>query len=119
MEELGFREIQDDFTELGNEFREMFGIKPKMTHAERREIEEKELKRIKNEAYNSQVKKAQQEVNARKAASVIRDSNSMKKEAKMSINEQFEALQKLKELMDAGILTQEEFDRKKKEIMNF
>ena len=62
MEELGFREIQDDFTELGNEFREMFGIKPKMTHAERREIEEKELKRIKNEAYNSQVKKAQQEV---------------------------------------------------------
>ena len=43
----------------------------------------------------------------------------MKKEAKMSINEQFEALQKLKELMDAGILTQEEFDRKKKEIMNF
>lgn len=35
----------------------------------------------------------------------------------MSIDEQIEVLKKMKELLDAGILTQEEFDRKKKEIM--
>lgn len=35
----------------------------------------------------------------------------------MSFDEQIEALKKLKELMDAGILTQEEFDAKKKEVM--
>ncbi len=36
---------------------------------------------------------------------------------KMSFNEQIETLTKLKGLLDAGILTQEEFDTKKKEIM--
>ena len=35
----------------------------------------------------------------------------------MSIDEQIEVLKKMKDLLDAGILTQEEFDRKKKEIM--
>lgn len=33
------------------------------------------------------------------------------------INEQFELLKKLKELLDLGILTEEEFELKKKEIM--
>lgn len=43
-----------------------------------------------------------------------------KKENKynMSMDEQFEMLKKLKELLDAGILSQEEFDLKKKEILN-
>ena len=36
----------------------------------------------------------------------------------LSFDEQIEALTKLKSLLDAGILTQEEFDRKKKEIMD-
>ena len=35
----------------------------------------------------------------------------------MSFDEQIEQLKKLKELVDAGILTQEEFDAKKREIM--
>jgi hypothetical protein len=35
----------------------------------------------------------------------------------MSFDEQIETLKKLKDLLDAGILTQEEFDAKKKEIM--
>jgi hypothetical protein len=118
MEDIGVREIQDSFTEIGNEFREMFGIKPKMTHEERRKMEEKELKRIKNEAYNRQVKIARQELYERKANSTIGDSNNKKLATKMSINEQIDALKNLKELMDAGVLTQEEFDKKKKEIMN-
>jgi membrane protease subunit (stomatin/prohibitin family) len=35
----------------------------------------------------------------------------------MSLDEQIEAVKKLKELLDAGILSQEEFDLKKKEVM--
>lgn len=35
----------------------------------------------------------------------------------MSIDDQIESLKKLKELLDCGILTQEEFDIKKKQIM--
>lgn len=35
----------------------------------------------------------------------------------MTVDEQIEAVKKLKELLDEGILTQEEFDKKKKEIM--
>lgn len=38
--------------------------------------------------------------------------------AARSVDEQIEAVKKLKELLDAGILTQDEFDRKKKEVMN-
>lgn len=37
--------------------------------------------------------------------------------AKMSVDEQIEAVKKLKELLDAGALTQDEFETKKKEIM--
>jgi membrane protease subunit (stomatin/prohibitin family) len=37
--------------------------------------------------------------------------------AAMSFDEQIETLKKLKDLLDAGILSQEEFDAKKKEIM--
>ena len=39
------------------------------------------------------------------------------KETTMSFDEQVEALKKIKDLLDSGILTQEEFDTKKKEIM--
>jgi predicted Zn-dependent peptidase len=35
----------------------------------------------------------------------------------LSVDEQIEILKKLKELLDTGILSQEEFDAKKKEIM--
>lgn len=45
---------------------------------------------------------------------IIKDVN----KSNLSIDEQIQALIKLKELLDVGILTQEEFDKKKKEIMN-
>jgi membrane protease subunit (stomatin/prohibitin family) len=41
----------------------------------------------------------------------------VKNNNQMSFEEQIEALKKLKELLDTGILTQEEFDIKKKEMM--
>ena len=37
--------------------------------------------------------------------------------ASMSVEEQVEAMKKLKELVDIGILSQEEFDAKKHEIL--
>jgi len=40
------------------------------------------------------------------------------KQNSMSFDQQMEALKKLKELLDAGILTDDEFNAKKKEIMN-
>ena len=45
------------------------------------------------------------------------NASSKEQGTKMSFDEQIEALKKLKDLLDAGILTQEEFDAKKKEIM--
>ena len=36
----------------------------------------------------------------------------------MSVKEQMELLQQIKSLLDAGVLTQEEFEAKKKEILN-
>lgn len=40
LDDIGIRDLQDEFTEMGNEFREEFGLKTKMTHAERKELEE-------------------------------------------------------------------------------
>ncbi|MBR3263239.1 MAG: SHOCT domain-containing protein [Lachnospiraceae bacterium] len=36
----------------------------------------------------------------------------------MTYDEKIEAVKKLKELLDVGILTQEEFDKKKKELLS-
>ena len=47
-EELGVRELQDEFTEVGNEFREAFGFKRKKTQAE---IKNKQM----NGAFNRQM----------------------------------------------------------------
>ncbi len=44
LDDIGIRDLQDEFTEIGNEFREEFGLKTKMTHAERKELEELEEK---------------------------------------------------------------------------
>lgn len=38
--------------------------------------------------------------------------------SKMSIKEQMELLQQIKSLLDAGVLTPEEFEKKKQEILN-
>ena len=125
LDDFGIYDIQDCFTEIGNDFREEFGLKPKMTHEERRDLieqekerKEQELKRQKNEAYNKQVQKARQVVESKKTTSNKQADVLTKESKKMSINEQLDTLKKLKELMDMGILTQEEFDQKKKEILS-
>ena len=42
LDDMGIRDLQDEFTEIGNEFREEFGLKTKMTHAEKKELEKLE-----------------------------------------------------------------------------
>ena len=96
LEDIGARDIQDGFTEIGNGFREVIGLRPKITNAERKELQELEKKRRKKE--------------------FIQEKASNKNE---KINEQLELLRKTKELLDAGILTEEEFEIKKREIMQF
>lgn len=124
LDELGIRDIQDEFTEIGNEFREEFGLKPKMTYAEKKELEELEEKRKKQEIQNQKNAAIQDRVAQQKAkidaqkGRISTATTSSAETAKLSMKEQMELLQQLKGLLDAGILTQDEFDKKKNEILN-
>ncbi len=124
LDDIGVRDIQDEFTEMGNEFREEFGLKPKMTYAERKELEELEEKRRrqeiqeqKNSVFQNRVHQQKAMVDAKKKG-VDNQKQSNIDSSKMSIKEQMELLQQVKSLFDAGVLTQEEFDKKKQEILN-
>ena len=112
-DELGITEIQDEFTEIGNEFREAFGLKPKMTHKEKKE---QQL----NATFNQKVAHARQEAQVKiNDETVNANADQNTNTTPMSMDEQIETMKKLKELLDVGILSQEEFDLKKKEIMGF
>lgn len=124
LDDIGIRDIQDEFIEIGNEFREEFGLKPKVTHAERRELKELEEQMEKKKAKQSQKKAMDKKITQQKK--IIEEkkkkdekkSNNNEKKTIQSVNEQLDALKKAKELLDAGILTQEEFEQKKKEILD-
>ena len=106
-EVTGLHDIQDEFTEIGNDFRELLGLKKKMTNSEKKELiklkEKMKKKRLEDE--NNKI--------------IYKD---LKEENKKSdikfINEQLDALKKAKELLDEGILSQEEFEKKKIDILN-
>ena len=124
LDDIGIRDLQDEFTEMGNEFREEFGLKTKMTHAERKELEEleekrrkQEIQKQKNAAFQDRVTQQKAKVDAQKGRTVEAQTQSTS-DTKMSVKEQMELLQQIKSLLDAGVLTQEEFEAKKKEILN-
>ena len=123
LDDIGIRDIQDEFTEIGNEFREEFGLKTKMTHAERKELEEleekrkkQEVQRQKNAAFQDRVTQQKARIDAQKGRTA--ETSTKEQSAKMSVKEQMELLQQIKSLLDAGVLTQEEFEKKKQEILN-
>ena len=124
LDDIGVRDIQDEFTEMGNEFREEFGLKTKMTYAERKELEELEEKRKKQEIQEQKNSIFQNRVNQQKAMidekqkANAEQKNPNLNTPKMSVKEQMELLQQIKSLLDAGVLTQEEFEQKKQEILN-
>ena len=124
LDDIGIRDIQDEFTEIGNEFREEFGMKTKMTHAERKELEEleekrrrQEVQRQKNAALQDRIAQQKARVDAQRGKAI---EASMQDAAttKMSVKEQMELLQQIKSLLDTGVLTHEEFEQKKQEILN-
>ncbi len=124
LDDIGIKDLQDEFTEMGNEFREEFGLKTKMTHAERKELEELEEKRRKQEIQKQKYSVFQDKVNQQKSMINAKKSTSAEpkqpdsESTKMSVKEQMELLQQIKNLLDVGVLTQEEFDKKKQEILN-
>lgn len=122
LDDIGVHDIQDSFTEIGNEFRDLVGLKHKMTHSERRALEEKaekrkkqEIERKKKEAYNNQVEQARQSIVKKKAEEEVVQEQ---KNVNSSFEDNIELLKKLKELLDVGIITQEEFDAKKKQLLD-
>ena len=109
---------------FANEFREEFGLKTKMTHAERKELEEleekrrkQEVQRQKNAAFQDRVAQQKAKVDAQKGK-MPEASTQSAVTSKMSIKEQMELLQQIKSLLDVGVLTPEEFEKKKQEILN-
>ena len=124
LDDIGIRDLQDEFTEIGNEFREEFGLKTKMTHAERKELEEleekrrkQEVQRQKNATFQDRVAQQKAKVDAQKGK-MPEASTQSAVTSKMSVKEQMELLQQIKSLLDAGVLTPEEFEKKKQEILN-
>lgn len=122
LEDIGVRDIQDEFTEMGNEIREEFGLRPKMTYAERKELADLEEKRKKQEIQRQKTAVFQNRVAQQKAKMDSQKEKTIEKQStangKMSVKEQMELLQQMKSLLDAGVLTQEEFEKKKQEILN-
>ena len=124
LDDIGARDIQDEFTEIGNEFREEFGLKTKMTYAEQKELKELEETRKKKELQEQKNSIFQNKVNEKKAmVDKKKKTDAEQKQPnhtipKMSVKEQMELLQQMKSLLDSGVLTQEEFEQKKQEILN-
>lgn len=112
MDAIGVNELVDDFkddlTEVRNEFREGFGMKPIMTKRALKEQQERIEEEERNKAFQQKVNKAREEAAAKNKKSENKTS--------FTIDEQILLLKKLKELLDEGIITQEEFEQKKKEI---
>lgn len=105
LDEFGVRDVQDCFIELGNDIREDLGLKTKITYAERKELallEEKVQRRNLSNNTNNNFRNLVEQAKTRNA----------------SAKEQMELLQQLKNLLDTGVLTQSEFDQKKKEILD-
>lgn len=110
-DELGMTELKDEFTEVGNELRESFGLKRKKTQAD---IKEEQM----NIVFNKQLIATRQAAFAKRGISHVQKVKAVPTIESMPLEKQIEMLKKLKELVDVGILTQEEFDTKKKEIIN-
>lgn len=107
--------LRDEFgiTDIQNEFLDMFGMETEETNDERE-------KRMLEAAFDYVVYQSRMELAAiqQQEAARAAQSHVAAQAAAKSVDGQIEAVKKLKELLDAGILTQEEFDKKKKEVMN-
>lgn len=103
LEQSGLRDVEDQFTDMGNQMRESLGLQAVMTNSEKRELQELEGRQQGQKALTNNGSQGRGFANGNRGA--------------MSMNDQIAALKQLKELLDAGILTQDEFEQKKRQIL--
>ncbi len=103
------------------ESQELAEQQKKNEEAERVRREAEAKKREQEEAKRREAEEAQRKAALEEAKRKEAEQKAQKKEEKPAVqftfDQQVEMLKKLKELFDAGILTQEEFDLKKKQIL--
>lgn len=123
-DELGIYDFQDEITDWLNDFREEHGLGHKMTHEEiaklrrkENEVRENAIENQKKIAFEKKVEKQRKILLISKNKTDSKLDKLNEPQNKMTTDEQIKILKKLKELLDAGILTDEEFIKKKREIM--
>ena len=108
-------EIQDEFTAIGNEFREAFGFKPKELNCERKEKYANQVAVQRQAAFDQQIQQARQEIESRRMPQNTGNSGN---NSNNGVDPQIENLMKLKDLLDAGLITKKEFEQKKKAVLS-
>lgn len=109
-EEMGINELKDEFIEMENQVREEFGMKPRKTYAEMEDEQFRAAVERENNRMNNPSEYSEPEMN-QQSTSV---DNSI---INMTYDQKIETVKKLKDLMDSGIISQEEFDQKKKQLL--
>lgn len=123
LDSVGIRDIQDEFTEMKNEIRSEFGLDRIQTNSEKKKLSEKKLNEEKFKLLEEKEINYHKIINERFGniahnPNKTNSNNNISENTKMSHKEQMELLKDFKELLDSGILTEEEFNLKKKEILN-
>lgn len=119
-DDLGIYDLHDELIEWENDFREEHGLGHKMTHEEISELKEKERKLRENNLEEQKRMIFEKEVEKQRRLLLLSRGKFKTEETgtnTMSTDEQIKVLKKLKDLLDAKILTEEEFTKKKNEIL--
>lgn len=109
--------IHDSVSKAKDELRDFIGLPTKNADTQAPKEARKTQKRTTKYTYEEQLQLERQKIK-KSLKSTTSKANSQKAKKEASINEQIQLLKELKQLLDDGILTQEEFDNKKKEILN-
>lgn len=119
------KDFEDNLTVFGNNIRETFGMKTKLTNEERQKKEAIEEKKRKKEIHQKALEVLNKRVQE-KELSILSEREKMNEQQncdqtadKQSLleNEQIHLLNQLESLFQAGVLTQEEYEKKKQDIM--
>lgn len=119
------KDIEDGLTAFGNSFREAFGMKHKLTNAEKQKLEIQEEHKQRREIHQKALEVLYQRVKEKKLEiqSEREKSGEQQNASKIEIvddqlkeRESNLLLQQLENLLEAGVLTREEFEKKRKDI---
>lgn len=117
-DEFGITEIQDEFIEIGNEFREEFGLTPKPTHKDMREMKlDKAFERIVNTVRSQTSQEQRAPEHEMREESADKSTGNSFADAGIPLGERIQAVKDLMELKELGAITEAEFDMKKRELL--